>query len=89
MAKKSLEGFKKKPVNKREENLTNFLAKIYTEDARVKSDFNMLCGYVWQFEGATQEMEFSEFIAGLMSERFSSQKQIFKIKKRYENGQLH
>ena len=63
----------------KEQQLYPFINKIIEEDSRVLDDLNLLSGYVWQFEGASEDMELAEFVAGLLDKRFSSQVLIYKI----------
>ena len=49
------------------------------------NDINLLSGFVWEYQGATQEMELAEFIAGLLDKRFSTQIEIYKIINKVNN----
>lgn len=66
-------------LKEKQKQLQPFIEKIIDEDARVLDDLNLLSGYVWQYEGALEDMELSEFIVGLLEKRFSSQLLIQKV----------
>lgn len=65
-------------------NIYTFLKfKIESEGV---TDINLLCVYLWEYQGATQDMELAEFVAGLLDGRFTSQIEINKIYLKIKNG---
>jgi hypothetical protein len=66
-------------LKQKQKQLQPFIEKIIAEDSRVLDDLNLLSGYVWQYEGALEDMELSEFVVGLLDKRFSSQLLIQKV----------
>lgn len=66
-------------LKQKQKQLQPFIEKIIDEDSRVLDDLNLLSGYVWQYEGALEDMELSEFVVGLLDKRFSSQLLIQKV----------
>lgn len=63
------------------ELLKPMITKAFKENELTKNDLNLLCGYVWMYQGAQEELEFGEFFRGLVSGQFSPQNMIEKARK--------
>jgi hypothetical protein len=63
------------------ESLKPMITKAFKENELTKNDLNLLCGYVWMYQGAQEELEFGEFFRGLVSGQFSPQNMIEKARK--------
>jgi len=63
------------------ELLKPMITKAFKENEMTKNDLNLLCGYVWMYQGAQEELEFGEFFRGLVSGQFSPQNMIEKARK--------
>jgi hypothetical protein len=63
------------------ELLKPIITKAFKENELTKNDLNLLCGYVWMYQGAQEELEFGEFFRGLVSGQFSPQNMIEKARK--------
>lgn len=62
----------------KESEIMPLILKAFKEDDLCLTNSNLLCGYVWRYQGAEEEMEFGEFMRGLMDGRFTSQGAIVK-----------
>lgn len=73
-------------------SLTNQIKSAFKENPETMSDLNLLCAYIWKYEGANEETSFEEFIVGLLEKRFTPQIVIAKVsktlKKTNKNEQL-
>jgi hypothetical protein len=54
------------------EILKPLIRKAFKENDLTKNDLNLLCGYIWMYQGAQEELEFGDFFRGLLSGQFSS-----------------
>jgi hypothetical protein len=57
------------------------IMKAFMENEMTKNDLNLLCGYIWMYQGAQDELEFGEFFRGLLSGQFIAPNMIEKALK--------
>jgi hypothetical protein len=68
-------------LKEKSKHLVPLIKKAFNENPDSISDLNLLSGYIWRYEGATNDMDFEEFYVGLLENRFSPQNIIARVQK--------
>ena len=66
-------------LEEKSNHLKPLIKKAFNENSETTRNFNLLCGYIWRYEGADENMLFEDFFIGLLENRFSNQNIISKI----------
>lgn len=62
-------------------HLEALIRKAYQENEKTANNLDLLCGYIWRYEGLSDETSFEEFFVGLLEGQFSNQIIISKVQK--------
>ena len=62
-------------------HLEVLIRKAYQENEKTANNLDLLCGYIWRYEGLSDETSFEEFFVGLLEGQFSNQIIISKVQK--------
>lgn len=67
-------------------HLEALIKKAHQENEKTNNNLDLLCGYIWRYEGLSDETTFEEFFVGLLEGQFSNQIIISKVQKQIKKG---
>ena len=68
-------------LKEKTKHLAPLIKKAFKENPETINNFNLLSGYIWDYEGAKDNMSFEEFFVGLLENRFTPQNIIAKVQR--------